>query len=87
MGCLSDATSNFDLLEGLKALAERLARDIDACKVGNLDNQKALPGLARQYRETMLKIDAIESGSSDDDEIASIIIRNRQSSTHQLHHS
>lgn len=79
MGDLANATTDFSLLDGLKALAERLAQDIDACKVGNLDNQKALPGLARQYRETMLKIDAIESGASDDDEIASIIIRNRQS--------
>ena len=79
MGAMSDATEGFGLLEGLKALAARLAEDIDACEVGDESGQKTLPGLARQYRETMLKIDAIESGGSEDDEIASIIIRNRQS--------
>ena len=81
MGSLHDVTTDFVLLDSLKALAERLALDIDACRVGNVDNQKALPAIARQYRETMLKIDAIEGGTSEDDEIASIIIRNRKSAT------
>lgn len=79
MGGLTDATQGFVLLDSLKALANRLAQDIDACKVGYIEDAKILPGLARQYRETMLKIDALESGVSDDDEIATIILRNRQS--------
>ena len=78
MGDLLDATRDFVLLDGLKALAERLARDIDACESGDVDGMKALPGLARQYRETMLKIDAMEGGDDGDDAVAAIIIRNRQ---------
>jgi hypothetical protein len=79
MGAMLDATQDFVLLDSLKALAKRLAQDIDACRVGNADDAKTLPGLSRQYRETMLKIDAIEGGNNDDDEIATIILRNRQS--------
>jgi len=81
MGSMLDATQGSALLERLKALAERLAQEIDACKVGNVDDAKTLPGLSRQYRETILKIDAIEGGVDEDDEVAAIIIRNRQSST------
>lgn len=73
MGQLVDATRGYVLLDGLKALADRLAAEVDAC-----DDWKSLPALARQYRETMARIDAIEGGDDGDDEIAAIILRNRE---------
>ena len=69
------ATDGYDELTGLKALADRLAAELDAC-----DEPRLVPQLARQYRETMNRIAVIEGGVDDDDEIAAIIIRNRQSS-------
>lgn len=74
MGRMRDATADFVLLDGLKALAKQLADEIDAC-----EDQKLVAGLARQYRETMTQIDEIEGGGDDDDEIAAIILRNRKS--------
>ena len=74
MGRMKDATANFALLEGLKALAQQLADELDAC-----DDQKLVAGLARQYRETMTQIDEIEGNEDDDDEINAIILRNRES--------
>ena len=74
MGRMKKATSNYVLLDGLKALAQQLAEEIDTC-----EDQKLMAGLARQYRETMTQIDAIEGGEDDDDEIATIILRNRKS--------
>ena len=71
-----DATSDFDELEGLKALATRLAAELDACSEPRL-----VPQLARQYRETLGRIAAIEGGVDDEDEIAAIILRNRQPAT------
>ncbi len=71
-----DATKDFMRLEGLKALATYLAKELDSC-----GDQKLVAGLARQYRETMAEIDAIEGGNDDDDEIAAIIVRNRKSGT------
>lgn len=76
MGRMVEATGDFALLEGLKALASQLAEEIDAC-----NDQKLIAGLARQYRETMTQIDSLEGGADDDDEVAAIIIRNRQSGT------
>lgn len=74
MGLMADATDGYNLLPGLKALADRLAAELDSC-----DDQKLVPQLARQYRETMVKIDELEGGEDDDDEIAAIILRNRES--------
>ena len=74
MGRMTDATEDFALLEGLKALATQLAHEIDVCT-----DQKLMAGLARQYRETMTQIDTIEGGADDDDQIATIILRNRKS--------
>lgn len=76
MGQMSDATEGYALLDGLKALADKLAANLDSCS-----DQKLLPQLARQYRETMLKIDELEGGEDDDDEIAAIILRNRKPSS------
>ena len=44
-------------------------------------NSRAYPALARQYRETLREIDEIEGGLDADDEIATIILRNRKPST------
>lgn len=74
MGRMKDATVDYVLLDGLKALAQQLAEEIDTC-----GDQKLVAGLARQYRETMTQIDAIEGGADDDDQIATIILRNRKS--------
>lgn len=74
MGRMREATDDFVLLDGLKALAQQLADEIDSC-----DDQKLVAGLARQYRETMTQIDEIEGGAEDDDQIAAIIVRNRKS--------
>lgn len=74
MGRMVDATKDFALLDGLKALAEHLADELDEC-----GDQKLVAGLARQYRETMTQIDSLEGGADEDDQIAAIIVRNRQS--------
>lgn len=70
---MQDATSDFNELDGLKALAVRLAAEIDCC-----DDVRVMPQLARQYRETMNRISTIEGGVDEDDEIAAIILRNRK---------
>ena len=70
---MQDATDGFDELSGLKALAVLLAAELDAC-----DEQRLVPQLARQYRETMSRIAVIEGGVDEDDEIAAIILRNRK---------
>lgn len=75
---MASATSGFDRLEALEALAARLAAEIDVC-----EDVKTLPGLAKQYRETMAEIDTIKGGMDDDTEIASIILRNRKSAPDQ----
>ena len=76
MGAMTDATSDYVLLDGLKALAARLSKEIDECT----DNRE-LAGLSRQYRETMVKIDEIEGGPDDEDAVAAIINRIRQSAS------
>lgn len=76
MGRITDATEGFVLLDGLKALAQSLAEDLDIC-----DEAKDKASLARQYRETMKTINEIEGGIDSDDDIAAIIIRNRKSAT------
>ena len=70
---MQDATSEFNELDGLKALAVRLAAELDSCA-----DVKVVPQLARQYRETMSRISTIEGGVDGDDEIAAIILRNRK---------
>ena len=74
MGRMADATDGYVLLDGLRALADRLAAELDYC-----DDPKLVPQLARQYRETMVKIDELEGGADEGDEIAAIIVRNRKS--------
>lgn len=78
MGAMKDATDGYDLLTGLKALAYSLACDIDGLDPNDEDDMKLKPRLSREYRETMLKVNEIEGGVDEDDEIAAIIIRNRK---------
>ena len=73
MGDLRSVTSGNDRLEMLKSLASILASEIDGC-----GSARDLAALSRQYRETVREIDAIENGEDADDEIAAIILRNRQ---------
>lgn len=72
MGRLRDATEGYQLLPALKELAMGLAYELETC------DQRNMPALARQYRETMCKIDELEGGMDDGDEIAAIILRNRK---------
>ena len=74
MGKLAEATDGYVLVDCLKALADILASELDGC-----DDQRLVPQLARQYRETMVKIDELEGGIDDEDEVAAIIVRNRES--------
>ena len=55
-------------LEKLTELAKVLAKEIDLC-----EDQKTLPQLARQYRETIREIEEIERTGEDGDEIAQIL--------------
>ena len=79
MGQMADATDGYSLIEALKQLAYSLAADLDECRENG--DLKLVPQLARQYRETMVKIDELEGGDDDDDEIAAIILRNRKPSS------
>lgn len=61
-----------DRLEKLRALeADLLAMMREA-------SPRDMASLARQYRETLRDIDAIENGEDADDEVAAIILRHRQ---------
>ena len=40
-------------------------------------NSRSYAALAKQYRDTLREIDALENGEDDHDEIASIILRHR----------
>lgn len=76
MSDLKTATSGNDRLEMLKNLAAILASEIDEC-----ESARDLAALARQYRETIREVDAIENGEDADDAIAAIILRNRESAS------
>ena len=51
-----------DRLEALKALADRLAGEIDACAA-------VIPHLSKQYREVLADIEELEPKEEPDDEI------------------
>lgn len=70
---MTDATAGFDRLVALRALAERLAGEIDQCTV-----PRDLAQLSKQYRETMAEIEALDNGEEEENEIASIILRHRK---------
>ena len=65
---LKSATARGDRLMQLKTLARVLAISIDTC-----DDARALPALAKQYRETMREIYEIEGAENHGDEIGEII--------------
>ena len=65
---MKTVTAHGTRLDQLKALARVIAEQIDAC-----DDVKALPQLARQYRETIREIEEIDGGKQDVDEIGTLI--------------
>ena len=65
---MKTVTAHGTRLDQLKALARVIAEQIDAC-----DDLKALPQLARQYRETIREIEEIDGGKQDGDEIGTLL--------------
>ena len=65
---MKTVTAHGTRLDQLKALARVIAEQIDAC-----DDVKALPQLARQYRETIREIEEIDGGKQDGDEIGTLL--------------
>lgn len=61
-------TAKGDRLRQLKTLAGVLAANIDTC-----DDARALPALAKQYRETVREIEEIEGTQNHGDEISELI--------------
>ena len=65
---ISEANRTEDRLGKLKALAERLAAEMDKVKYS-----KDLPPLAKQYRETIREIEEIDGGNKETDEISELL--------------
>lgn len=65
---MKTVTAKGSRLEQLKTLASTLASGIDAC-----EDYRALPALAKQYRETVREIEEIEGVDDDGDEIGKIL--------------
>lgn len=65
---MKSITAKGSRIEQLKELAKVLATAIDACI-----NPKALPAMAKQYRETIREIEEIDGVSADGDEISEIL--------------
>ena len=65
---MKTVTARGTRLDQLKALAKVIAEQIDAC-----DDVKALPQLARQYRDTIREIEEIDGGKQDGDEIGTLL--------------
>lgn len=74
---LKQVSSRGDTLQQLKELRGILAKAIDNC-----ESNRDLSSLTRRYIGVIEAIDRRESGMDDDDEIATIILRNRQSNSH-----
>lgn len=62
------ATARGNRLEELKVLARVLAENIDAC-----EDARALPPLAKQYRETIYEIEEIEGKEGNGGEISELL--------------
>lgn len=73
MATMKSITARGDRLKQLKALAKVLACSIDACK-----DARALPQLAKQYRDTVREIEEMEGAPSDDDEVGAILAQRQQ---------
>lgn len=65
---MKSITTRGTRLEQLKTLAKVLAASIDSC-----EDDRALPQLAKQYRETIREIENIEGGEQDGDEVSEIL--------------
>lgn len=65
---MKSITARGSRLEQLKNLARILAQNIDDC-----EDVRALPQLAKQYRDTIREIEEIEGAGSDGDEISEIL--------------
>lgn len=68
---LAKAVADGDPLAQLKTLASLIASEIDTA------GSKEVPGLARQYRETLRDIRELEGGSDDGDEVNEVVLRLR----------
>ena len=65
---MKSVTARNDRLLQLKELAKVLAGSIDSC-----NDPKALPPLAKQYRETIREIEEIEGATNHGDEVSDIL--------------
>lgn len=65
---MKSVTARNDRLLQLKELAKVLAGSIDSC-----NDPKALPPLAKQYRETIREIEEIEGANTHGDEVSDIL--------------
>ncbi len=68
MAKMKTVTARGTRLQKLKNLAAVLAANIDSC-----DDDRALPALAKQYRETIREIEEIEGAEHHGDEIGAIL--------------
>lgn len=73
---LASVSNDNNTLNQLIELRKILASAIDGC-----ESNRDLASLSRRYMGVIQAIDALESGIDKDDEIATIILRNRKSST------
>lgn len=65
---MKSITAKGSRIEQLKELAKVLAAGIDDCM-----DPKALPAMAKQYRETIREIEKLEGVNGDGDEISEIL--------------
>ena len=65
---MKSITTRGDRLQQLKTLASVLAASIDEC-----DDTRALPALAKQYRETIREMEEIGGAQDSGDEIGEIL--------------
>lgn len=73
MATMKSITAKGTRLEQLKQLAKILATNIDVCQ-----DARALPALAKQYRETVQEINELEGATSNDDEIEKLLAKRQQ---------
>lgn len=69
---MKTVTSKGKRLDKLKELAKILAKNIDECA-----DVRALPQLAKQYRDTIREIEEIEGTSDNGDEISEILAQRK----------
>lgn len=72
MAKMKTVTARGDRLKQLKTLAGVLASSIDDC-----EDARALPQLAKQYRETVREIEELEGAEHHGDEIGEILLQRK----------